>query len=141
MYVLTGQPLASGEFHFMEELRNISFSLFLMTGWTGEAVKNTTSLKTFSSRFLYFILLTWLFSQVFELNCIICGYSEILNWSFINWLVKKLLMEYKLAGLGWLTQGLNNGTVQSSFLPPCPRTLSSTLPYRVHVQGSNTYIP
>ena len=111
-------------------------------------VKTTyiTVLKTFSSHFLYFILLTWWFSQVFELNCIICGYSEILNWSFINWLVKKFLIEYKLwifqsaaTLLGWLTQGLNNGTVHSTCLPN--RSPSSTLPYRVHVEGSNTYIP
>ena len=60
-------------------------------------------------------------------------------------LSKKLLIEYKLwivksaaKLLGWLTHGLNNGTVQSTFLPPCPRSLSSTLPYSVHVQGNNT---
>ena len=55
-------------------------------------MKNTTtelrqhilqSQDIFITLFVFYTFNLMIFS-IFELNCIICGYSEILNWSFIN---------------------------------------------------------
>ena len=45
MYIVTGQPLASGGFHLIEELGNdISSSLFMTTGGKGAPVKKMNSI-------------------------------------------------------------------------------------------------